>query len=255
MKQSSSFYQKFQRILRWGFFSLFFLMVGCGSSTSYTSYRIGMDPFWPGAFVQGKEDNLYAFFSELFQQMSEKSTIRLSWVFDSTENLLMHLKEERFEAILSALPPHRFLQDRYDFSDLCFATGPVLVVNQDSSISSLDQLQGKEVGLVNAKDRSLLETAPGVLIRDYDSIPDALNDLSENVLDAVLIAGPIASGYVNDLYANQLKIATPPLTTEGIRCISLEGENEDLIAWVNQGVKKAKESGLYAELLRKWRLG
>jgi polar amino acid transport system substrate-binding protein len=99
-----------------------------------------------------------------------------------------------------------------------------------------------------------LEEYPGVNIHYYDSIPNALDEIVSDQIDGILIDYFLVSNYVRNLYYDRVSIATPPLSNAGLRLISMEGENQDLIKVFNRGLDKLRSNGVYDKLLKKWEL-
>jgi polar amino acid transport system substrate-binding protein len=125
----------------------------------------------------------------------------------------------------------------------------------NSSFDSFAKLSGKEIGIVpDTKGALLLEKYPAILIRSYDSIPQALNDIVRGAIDGALIDNLSAVAYCQDLYQTELKIVSPPLTTEGLRLITLHGQASDLLLRFNRGLDKMKTTKAYDKLLLKWNL-
>jgi polar amino acid transport system substrate-binding protein len=229
------------------------LLSACGGGKSAHSYRIGVDPNWYSLEIPGKENNVTGFSNELLQAVSRSEKLQLTMVMVSWDNLLSGLNEGKYDAVLTPKEPRLFNQNTFDFSDVYLATGPVLVVPIKSPINSLEMLQGKEIAVQRGDpNMGLVEKSPGVLLRIYDSIPQALNDIVSEKIDGALIDILTAEGYVHDLYQNQLKVATPPLTNVGLRLVSLHNQATDLIKKFNQGLAAAKQSGAYDKLAHKW---
>jgi polar amino acid transport system substrate-binding protein len=95
---------------------------------------------------------------------------------------------------------------------------------------------------------------PGAIVRYYNSIPEALNNVVDGTTNAAIIDVLSANAFCQDLYQGQLKIATPPLNEEGLRMITLHGSAADLIKGFNKGLKRIKKNGDYEKILTKWGL-
>lgn len=231
------------------------LLLGCSRTRPHAEYRVGIDPTWYPLTLEGKENSVTAFSTELLQEIGKEELIAFTKVSVSWNILVDGLKEKRYQAILTSLPPHPFQQDSFDFSDLYLATGPVLVVPENSVASSLDHLSGKEIAVVPESDGvSILEKYPKILIRSYTSIAQALNDVSRGVINGALVDVLIANSYCQDLYQGKLRIATPPLNNAGLRLVTLHNQATDLIDAFNDGLEAVKGNQTYDLLLKKWNL-
>jgi polar amino acid transport system substrate-binding protein len=232
-----------------------FLFGSCGSNKPNTGYLIGIDANWYPLDFMGKEKNIYAFSNELLQEIAKKTSMKISTIQMNWDNLFPGLQKEQCDAVLSSLYPYLFNKKKYDFSDLYLNTGPVLVVPYSSKATSLDMLNGKEIAVqADSSDADFLEIHPGIIIRTYDTIPNALNAIVEENLDGALVDVLIAESYCQDIYHGQLKIATPPLNDAGLRLVALHGHDATLIKNFNKGLKELKHSGEYKKLQKKWSL-
>jgi polar amino acid transport system substrate-binding protein len=205
--------------------------------------------------MAGQENNTTAFSTELLTEIGRIQKIPFVKVSVNWDDLMEGLQKERYEAILSSMPPYIFNQKQFDFSTLYLPLGPVLVVRNDSSIRSIDTLDGKEIAVISGSSGAIiLEKSAGVLIRYYNSVPEALNALVHETIDGAIIDILSAVAYCRDLYQEKLKIATAPLNEEGMRLITKHGAAPDLIKGFDAGLMKLQKNGDYDKLLDKWHL-
>ena len=236
------------------FLSLSLVTTGCSKKKTY-DYRVAIDPTWYPLELPGLYSNLVAFATELLQEISQTRKMKTLLVTMGWDNLLSGLQEKKYEGMFSSMYPFVFYEKKYSFSDPFLFTGPVLIVPIKSKIHSLDMLKGKEVAVMTGSTGAvLLEKYPGVLQRNYDMVPDALNAILAQTVDAAVVDHLIAKAYIRDLYQQQLKIATPPLNDRGLRLITLYNQSPALIKEFNKGLRKLKDNGKYDELLKKWNL-
>ena len=230
-----------------------FLFSSCGSGGK--TYRIGIDPSWYPVPLQGKEANGYAFANELLFQISKEEGVHFEKVATSWDNLVYRLKENHYEGLLSSMTPRVFLERTYTFSEPFLHIGPVLVVRSGEKVSSLKHMKGKEVAVDSLSNEAvLLEHYPGSIVQYYTSIPDGFDDVIAGIYDGVLVNYLEATSYVRDLYYGKVTIATPPLNDAGIRRLTLNGENTELVKVFNHGLEKLRSNGKLEKLLKKWEL-
>ncbi|MCX6990455.1 MAG: transporter substrate-binding domain-containing protein [Chlamydiae bacterium] len=235
-------------------FILLFLISACSSSSTNT-YTVAMSPSFNSVEVLGREKNIEAFLTDLFSEVSNRAKIRIPLESVNSNTLFDGLQKMQYQAVVSGMPPYNFTESTYSFSSVFLQTGPVLIVPTGSSVKSLEKLSSKEVGIISdSMAVSILEKYPGIIIRPYDSIPGMLNDLSEGILEAALVAVLPAEGYCNDLYKTTLKIVTPPLNDAGLRIITMKGSSEGLLQAFDKSLKKMQEDGSFAKLMQKWGL-
>ena len=241
--------------MRFIFSLLCVCLFACSGPRVKTERRIGVDQSWFPLLLAGRENSVTGFSTELLKEIGKLEKISITKITVNWDNLVEGLQAGKYDAILSSIPPYIFNQQIYDFSELYLPTGPVLVMPIKSSFDSFAKLSGKEIGIVpDTKGALLLEKYPAILIRSYDSIPKALNDIVHGAIDGALIDNLSAIAYCQDLYQTELKIVSPPLTTEGLRLITLHGQASDLLLRFNRGLDKMKTTKAYDKLLMKWNL-
>lgn len=232
-----------------------FLFASCISKNAGRGYLIGIDPNWYSLDLMGKEKSVYAFSNELLQEIAKKNSMKISTLQMNWDTLMPGLEIGQCDAILSSLYPYLFNKKKYDFTNNYLNTGPVLVMPFNAKETSLDTLQGKEIAVQeDSSDADFLETHPGIIIRTYDTVPHALNDIVKGNLDGALVDLLIAESFCQDLYHGQLKIVSPPLNDAGLRLVTLHGHAPALIKSFNKGLKELMHSGEYKKLQKKWGL-
>ncbi|KAG6558930.1 L-cystine-binding protein FliY [Candidatus Rhabdochlamydia oedothoracis] len=226
------------------------LLCCCGSKNH--QQRVALDPSWYPLDLEDKNAQLVGFSTEILQKISEK--LPLAKIITDAHYLLEDLFQGKYEAVLSSFPPYNFNKDRFDFSESYLMLGPVIVVNKSSDISSIKQLKGKAIGVLSDANALLVELVPNVLIHQYTSKAQALEDITSGVLDAALIDILSAYAYCEDLYQDKLKVGSLPLTNEALRLITARDKNGSLIKAFNKEIHRLKQSGEYQKIIDKWGL-
>lgn len=235
--------------------TLLIFLAACGGKSSSYDYEVALDPGWYTLEAPGREGALTAFSTELMEEIGRAEGLNIEVLGRSWNNLLYGLQAKQYNAIFSTMQPYVFYEKQYDFSDLYLLTGPTVVVPADADISSLNDFDAKLVGVQRDSDTALLlEKYPNIIQRTYDSIPQALNDVADGIIEGAAVEILLAEAYIQDLFNGQLKIAFPPLTQDGIRVIAIHGQAPKFIKSFNEGLKKLKKNGKYDELVRKWGL-
>jgi len=243
------------RFLRIILLLLLLLTSSCSGKKSGSGYEIGIDPTWYPLQTPGQEKNILAFSVELLVEIAKREHLQLAIRSVNWNNLMQGLEEKKYDAILTSLPRYNFNLKAYSFSQPYLMTGPVLIVPRNSSIKNVKMLEGKEIGIVKGSSATLLlQSAPGVILRTYDSVPNALVDLQDQHIEAAAIDSIIAQDYIRNFYSQTLKIVPPPLDDEGLRLITLHNAAPKLINRFNKGLSTLKKNGEYEKLLQKWGL-
>lgn len=220
------------------------------------TYHLARPLNWYPLQLLGKEKNMQAFLNDLLYEIANKEGVHYDVVISNNNDLIPALATGTFDAVFVTIVPNTITRDRYVFSDLIYVTGPVLVVESQSTIKSLEDLQGKTIGVISGSfSAANLVKYPSVIVKNYDSIAIAFDDLQRDSIDGVIVDMQHAYAYVRGIYSGKLKIVTVPLREEGLRLVAKHDPfGEKLIATFNKGLNKSKESGEFDELLRKWNL-
>ena len=235
-------------------FTAFICLSSCNKSPKQIVY-VGVDPAFFPLELFGKEPNLLGFCNEILQEIGAYKKCHFERMNVSWEALLEGLHGNKYQAILSSMQPYVFNEKKYAFSHLFLLTGPVLVVPEGSKIKNFKMLEYKEVVSLDLwSEQLLVDIAPDVLPRRGDTISKSLLGLKLGRYDAAFIPSIPAEGFVADLYAQELKIVTQPAGEAGLRFVTLNGDNEELVRIFNEGLKHLMKSGKYEELLIKWKL-
>lgn len=224
-------------------------------------YTIGRDNTWYPFHLKGKEKNLIAFTNDLRAAIAQESKLNWEWVESSPSTLVEGLNDENYDAIISTMQPNFINRERYLFSELFLELGLVLVVHQNSSATSLKDMRGKTIGISMSSYPIFNAIRVGgahaynIKLLTYDNINEALDFLENGKLDGVITHTIPAYTWVRGFNKENLKVATAPITDEGLRLVALQNkESEILIADFNRALKTLKENGVYAQLIAKWNL-
>lgn len=232
--------------------TIFFIFRSCSLERVFEeTYTIGENTGWKNLHLNGKVRNLVAFNNELMTTLSEEEDFEIHLIPSS--NLLEELRLGKIQGMLTSLPPNS-LNGKLAFSDPYFLTGPILITASQPRPQK-EKNGGKNVIGVPEGSPLLsdLEQDPSVEIRIYDDILEALADLREKRIDGAIFPALIAYTYTEAFYNQELKVATSPLTDEGIRIATLNDEKgQAFIKQFNEGLKKLKENGTYHKILEEW---
>jgi ABC-type amino acid transport substrate-binding protein len=261
-----AFFGKLRQLLKsrilLGIFALFLLLMlirACMGPILLISgpYHIAYSINWSPIQLSGKEANLQAFMDELVTTIAEDERLPIRLATFLSGDLLNRLNDEEYDAILLTVSLSPYIKERYEISKPIFIAGPVLVVPASSSVTSLEQLKGKPIGIGKDSPLSfkLASQYPDLLLVTYDNTLNALNELGNQSIYGVIMEAQLAYTYIQVLFNGKLKVATPPLMDLGIRLITHKNERgKYLIEHFDAGLDKLKASGEYTKLLHKWAL-
>lgn len=226
----------------------------CGSSR-HGQFRIGVDADWYPLDFEALQPYVNGYTEDLLLEIAQYSGVEFVKVPASWSSLLEGLNSRKYEAILTSIPPYNFNAAKYDFSKNFLELGPVLVIPVDADVTDLAQMSNEVVGVVSGDPALLiLQKYPEIVVRKYETVPDALDAVVNGSVEAVLLDRLIAMSYVRDLFATKLKISTDPFTDAGLHLVTLKGNQEHLIHLFNKSLSQFKKKKKLQSLQKKWQL-
>jgi polar amino acid transport system substrate-binding protein len=216
-----------------------------------TVFRIAIDETWYPLKLYDKEQYISAFSEDLLRKIAAQQHFSVQIDRIGSENRLGGLDNGQYEGILSSLILQEENTEKYISSNPYYLLGPVLVLSKSSQIKSLKDLKGKTIGLINRSETiEDLEKHSSINFVYY-----SYNDRSKLIDGMILNVIPAYEYSKDGIYRDQLKIASKPLTNEGLRLIAKNNpESKKLIEKFNEGLQDIKENGIYNQLLMKWEL-
>jgi putative glutamine transport system substrate-binding protein len=138
-----------------------------------------------------------------------------------------------------------------DFSNIYFLAGQSLLVKNDSTIKSINDLKGRKVstskGSTSAKN--MKKMAPEAILEEYENYADSLTALKSGKVEAVTTDDSILMGMQQQ--NPDLKLVGGQFTKEPYG-IAVKKGNSELQKELNAFIKEIWDNGQYATLYKKW---
>lgn len=230
------------------------LLAGCGGGTQKVS--VATDATWPPfEFVDENTKEIVGFDIDLMKAIAEAGGFEVEFVNVGWDPLLAGVAQCQYDAAISAMTITEERAQTMGFSEPYFSAGQVVTVRMDETgIASKDDLAGKTVGAqIGTTGAFEVEKISGAVLKTYDTVDLAFQDLMNGQIDAVVADNPLALGYVGT-NPDKLKTVGEVFTDENYG-IAVCKTNSELLAKINQGLAQVKASGLIEELTAKWLAG
>lgn len=230
--------------------TLFFYGCSCGNS-SRGGLKIGIDPNWYPKDFGPQTSYVNGYTEDLLLEMALYSGMHFELVRASWDNLFDGMNQGKYDAVVTTLPPYEYNLAKYDFSENFLDLGPVLITHIKSEKNNLTKLENDLVGIIVGDSTELvLAQYPGVIVRNYSSIPELLDAVARGDIDGALLAQIPAINYISDLYLGILQIAGGPLTDQGIHLVGPKGG----IHAFNKHFDSLRKKKTVEQLKKKWEL-
>lgn len=230
---------------------LAFLAWGCSCESSRRGVRIGIDPLWYPVDFGPQASYVNGFTEELLLEMADYGGMEIELVKANWDHLIEGMREGKYDAIITTLPPYEYNLAKYDFSKNFLDLGPVLIVSYGSDKTTLSHMEGELIGIIaNDPSELILAKYPTVIVRNYSAIPDLLDAVAKGDIQGALLNQIPAVNFIGDLYFDVLQIVGGPLTDQGIHLVGPRGG----IKLFNKNLEALLKKKTVNELQKKWEL-
>jgi len=167
------------------------------------------------------------------------------------DGLPLTLSSGKYDLAISAMTITPDRAKAVLFSDRYFLATQYIAVKKDSPIKSVNDLKGKSVGVQNSTTGQDAVIALGINPKKYDTTPDALTDLVNGTIDAVVADSPVVLYFIKEK-PNANIVAIQGDFPKEYYGIPMKLGNKDLAAKVNASLKTVMSNGVYNDLYKKW---
>lgn len=167
------------------------------------------------------------------------------------ETIIQGLTTNRFDAIIGSMSKTKAREEQVSFSDPYYYSGGAIFVREgNTDIKSVEDLEGKKIGVVAQTTYDTVAQEYTDEIQTYSSDVVALQDLTvEGRLDAVITADVVGFEAQNE--GLEIEMVGDPLWIEQ-PSIAVRKDDEELLAAINEALDAIIESGEYEEISNKW---
>lgn len=201
-----------------------------------------------------KSEEIIGFDVDLAKAIADKLGYEVQVKDMDFNGLIPALETEQVDFVLAGMTPTEERKKNVDFSDVYYTASHMIVSKKDSGIESLEDLNGKTVGVQLAsiqadKAEEIAETVD-ITIENRNRIPELIQEILAGRFDVAIIEDTVAQGY----FEKNEDLAGFTITED-------EGEAGSAIAFpkgseltekFNAELVKMKENGELEELIVKW---
>ncbi len=234
----------------------FALLAFLGCTPKSTALVVATDSTWPPMEYIDGAGELTGFDIEMVKEIAAAAGFTVEFKSVAWDGIFAGLANGQYDAVVSSVTITEERKQAMNFSDPYINAGQVLVVPSSSTALTLNDLAGKNVG-VQIGTTGAMEAAKYtyLVIKTYDEIGLAFEDLVNGRVDGVVVDTPIASNFALQRaeYKDALKIVGEVLTQE-FYGLAVEKENTAALELINKGLAAITANGKLDELKVKWGL-
>lgn len=233
------------------------LLVGCGAQKA--DYVIYSDnSFAPFEFAGKDADGKDAFIGvdmDLFAAIAEDQGFTYEMKNEGFDAAMGAVQSGQADGMIAGMSINDDRRKTYDFSEGYFTDGQILVVKNDSTIASLEDLKGKKIAAktstMGAKFAQENAEKYGFEVTYYEDSPSMYTAVENGNNEACFEDRSVV------LYAIQqknlkLKVIGDVISPGSYGFAVQKGKNAELLKKFNAGLANIKANGKYEEILRKY---
>ena len=223
-------------------------LAGCGGEKKTTLVMATNAEFPPYEYRDG--ENFAGIDVEIAQAIADDMGLDLVIEDMQFDSIVPAVQSGKADIGIAGMTVTEDKLQNIDFSIPYTTSTQVVIVTNDSPITSPVDLEGKTIGvqLGTTGDQYSSEIADATIER-YNKGFEAVQALGQNKIDAVIIDREPARAFVAD--NEGLKILDEDYTVEDY-AIAVAKDNQELLEQVNNSLTKLKDSGKLQEIIDKY---
>lgn len=229
------------------------LAAGIASAATYT---VGTGATYRPFEFETAQKELVGFDVDLMKEIAKAGGFEVEFINTPWDAIFAGLNNGDRDIIMSGITITEKRQQSIDFSRPYFLAHQLILTNADLKISSLKELKGKLIAVVNASAGDVAASAEfgkaSTNIRRFDNTPLALEELANGGVDAMIGDVGVLQWYVKQNPEKKFNQCRDPGFAEQYFGIGIRKGNTKVLEDVNRGLEKTIESGAYNEVYRKW---
>lgn len=218
-----------------------------------TPYVIAYPRSWNNIQLYGTEQSVIGFSSDLLYEIAGTVNMKIRLIMADADSFPALLEGGEVDGVLTAISVDTASKAFYDFSIPYFVSGTVVVVAANSPYTKINELKNAIIAYdYNAGAEVTLGAKNSWLLKPYDSVTMALEEVVDGKIDGMILNFINASRLTRSLFRAKIRVLMPPLSTQNVRLAVRKGKNRELIELFDKGVVTYVKSGQYKALLDYW---
>lgn len=225
-----------------------------GQSPAKPKYVVATEAsFAPFEFRDDKTGQYVGFDIELMKALAETQGFEVEFKDMGFDGIIAAVKTGNVDMAISAISIDEDRKQQVDFSLPYYQSGLSVAVRADNNtIKGFSDLKGKkiavQIGTTGAK--YVKNNIEGAKVTEYNTVNDAFLELINGGVDAFVNDYPVSAYFIKQ-GNNKVKIVGDLANSEFYGIAIPKGKTE-LLQKINDGLKKLKENGKYAQIYRQW---
>ncbi|MRG86258.1 basic amino acid ABC transporter substrate-binding protein [Salinibacillus xinjiangensis] len=172
------------------------------------------------------------------------------------ETMLQDVKNEKADLAVAGITITDDRKETYDFSLPYFESTQLILVPEDSSISSVADLKDKQVGVqISTTGATAAEKIFGAnsdQVNQYDKVPLAIMSMQQGDVDAVIVDNVVAQEYIKNNPDEAIKAVNDSSAFDSEYYGFMYPKDSELAKELNEAMNTVFENGTYEKIYEDW---
>lgn len=219
------------------------------------SYVVATDCTFPPMEYLDNDKKPVGFDPSLMKEIAKACGFQIEIKNIAWDGIFAGIAAGKYDIVAAAVSITPERSKAFDISEPYFDVYPTILMPSGATAKTPADLKGKTVGgqIGNSSIMALQKIGCGAVIREYDDVGLAIEDMVRGRIDAVACDSPVALYYLNKKqeYAKTLKIAMRFGEPEHYGLVVKKG-NKQLLDRLNEGIRKVRENGAYDRIFKEF---
>ena len=219
-------------------------------------YNVAADATWPPNEFLDANKQVVGYSIDYINAVAKEAGISVNVKNTAWDGIFAALGSRQADIIASSVTITDKRKKAMAFTEPYCELHQAIVVQAGADVKSLKDLEGKKIG-GQIGTTGIVETLPKskikAIVKTYDEVGLALEDLARGNLDAVICDEPVAKYYANkkEEYTGKLYV---PFITEDAEYYGFVVRKDDtkLLDTLNTGIRAVKDKVIEKQLISKW---
>ena len=226
------------------------VFIGCQKKEDKNKLYVGTNAeFEPFEYREG--NNIVGFDIDLINEIAKLIGAEIEVVDMQFDGLLPALEAKKIDLIVAGMTATEERKQFVNFSEPYYnSKQSIVVLSNNTDISSFDNFAGKKVGVVLGYTGDILVSEmTNVEVQKFNATSETILALKSQKVDAVVLDYEPAKNYVAQ--NSELKLIETDSATEEYS-IAMRKDDTELLTKVNDALKTINENGTYETLINKY---
>jgi glutamine transport system permease protein len=230
----------------------FFAFANKPASAAETTYKIGTDLTFAPFEFQNEKNEYVGIDIDLLNAIAKDQGFAVDLRPLGFDSSLQGVQSNQLDGMIAGMSITDERKENFDFSDPYFDSGIQMAVAKDNQdIKTYEDLKGKTVGAkVGTESARFLENNQkkyGYSVKNYDDASGLYGAVRNGTVAAIFDDYPVLGYAISN--GEDMKLVGEPEKGASYGFAVKKGQNQELLAKFNAGLKELKASGKYDEIV------